>query len=202
MSYAPRKTNEPAPSAIEESTGEIISDSLAADSLRSGGQFADGHASISGQKAVGSTAANTDISGATTLGPAPDAEARLATEEWGESASLSASKSLNETKGQYNTVGGTGSAHTVGTAPSAQSIDVRKGEMPKGKNLTEGGFDQGASNASYADVESGRNPSRLAELEFEKRNAKGLVSEGSMGSRVGGVTDKGQYGNLGNDESA
>jgi len=201
MSYAPRKTNEPAPSSIEESTGEIISDSLAADSLRSGGQFADGHASISGQKAAGSTAANKDTSGAKTLGPAPDAEARLATEEWGESASLNAGKSLNE-KGEYETVGGTGSAHTVGTAPSAQGRDGSKGELPKGKNLTEGGFDAGASNASYADVGSGRNPSRLAELEFEKRNAAGLASEGSMGARVGGVTDKGQYGNLDRDESA
>ncbi|KAE9969785.1 hypothetical protein EG328_001764 [Venturia inaequalis] len=202
MSYAPRKTTEPAPNPIEEPTGEIINDSLAADSLRSGGQFADGHASISGQKAVGSTAANTDTSGATTLGPAPDAEARLATEEWGESASLNASKSLNETKGEYKTVGGTGSAHTVGTAPSAQGRDGSKGELPKGKDLTEGGFDAGASNASYADVESGRNPSRLAEAEFERRNAGGLVSEGSTGPRVGGVTDKGQYGDLGRDESA
>lgn len=220
MSYAPRtasitpllvmssplthtqQTKEPAPSSIEESPGEIINDSLAADSLRSGGQFADGHASISGQKAAGSTAANKDTSSATTLGPAPDAEARLATEEWNESASLNASRNLNETKGEYNTVGGTGSAHTIGTAPSAQGRDGSKGEQPKGKNLTEGGFDEGASNASYVDVESGRNPSRFAELEFERRNAGGLVSEGSMGSRVGGVTDKGQYGNLDRDESA
>ncbi|TLD28064.1 hypothetical protein E2P81_ATG06410 [Venturia nashicola] len=201
MSYAPRTTKEPATNPIEESTGEIINDSLAAESLRSGGQFADGHASISGQKAAGSTAANKDTSGATTLGPAPDAEARLATEEWGESASLNASKSLNETKGEYKTVGGTGSAHTVGTAPTAQSLAFR-GDKPKGKNLTEGGFDSGASNASYADIESGRNPSRLAELEFEKRNAKGFVSEGSTGATAGGVTDKGQYGNLDREESA
>lgn len=108
---------------------------------------------------------------------------------------------MNDTKGEYKTVGGTGSAHTVGTAPSTQGRDGSKGELPKGKNLKEGGFDSGASNASYADVDSGRNPSRLAELEFEERNAEGLASEGSMGARVGGVTDKGQYGNLDRDES-
>lgn len=79
---------------------------------------------------------------------------------------------------------------------------MSKGEKPKGNNLTEGGFDEGTNNASYADVDSGRNPSRLAELEFEKRNAQGLASEGSMGSKNGGATDKGQYGNLDREEDA
>lgn len=164
--------------------------------MKSGGQFADGHAYISGQKSTGSTAANTDTSNATKLSPAPDAEARLAAEEWSENASLNASRSLNDTKGEYKTVGGTGSAHTVGTAPSSQGRDVSSGEKPKGHNLTEGGFDEGAPNASYAEIGSRRDPSRLAELEFERRNAEGANSEGSMGPRVGGVTDKGQYGQL------
>jgi hypothetical protein len=109
---------------------------------------------------------------------------------------------LNETKGEYKTVGGTGSAHTVGEAPSSMGRDGSSGEKPKGRNLTEGGFSEGASNASYAEIGSGRDPSRLAELEFERRNAEGTASEGSMGPRVGGVTDKGQYGQLDRDEDA
>jgi hypothetical protein len=80
--------------------------------------------------------------------------------------------------------------------------DVSSGEKPKGKNLTEGGFDEGTSNASYAEIGSGRDPSRLAELEFERRNAEGTASQGSMGPSAGGVTDEGQYGQLDREEDA
>ena len=68
----------------------ITSDSLAAESMQSGGDFAlDGRkAGISGQPSRGSTANVTDISNATVLDPAPAAEARQATEEWNESAIL------------------------------------------------------------------------------------------------------------------
>jgi len=218
MSYAPRKTHEESAPSIQESTGEITSDSLAAESLNQGGDFADGHAYVSGQKSTGSTAANTDISGATTLSPAPDAEARLATEEWDENANLNAaSRGLgsnssygesesgysSKTKGEYNTTGGTGSVHTVGTAPSGQSRNIdSSSQKPAGSNLQEGGFDEGAPNASYAEVGSSRDPSRFTENEFERRNAEGLVAEGSMGSRSGGVTDQGQYGQLDREEDA
>jgi hypothetical protein len=87
---------------IQEPTGEITSDSLAAKSLNSSSSFADGHVYISGQKSTGFTAANTDTSDTTTLGPAPDAEARLATEEWGEEGAFRAGKGLRggEKKGE------------------------------------------------------------------------------------------------------
>jgi len=222
MSYAPRKTNEPPADPIEESTGEITSDSLAAESLQSGGDFAGGHAFISGQKSVGSTASNTDISAATTLSPAVDAEARLATEEWGENASMNAGRGLSGSgsgsgnsksqgsgnsegqggeRGEYKTGHGNGSAHTVGTAPTGQSRNIDpSAQRPAGSNLTEGGFDEGAPNSSYAEIGSGDDPSRLTENEFERQDAEGLVAEGSLGPRQGGYTDKGQYGGLNQDE--
>jgi hypothetical protein len=140
----------------------------------------------------------------------------MATEEWGENASLNAARGLSGSgsgsgnsegqdsgRGEYKTVHGTGSAHTVDTAPAGQSRNIDPlTQRPAGSNLTEGGFDEGAPNASYAEIGSREDPSRLTEKEFERQNAEGLVSEGSMGPRQGGYTDKGQYGQLNQEEDA
>ncbi|KAL8829055.1 MAG: hypothetical protein Q9170_006328, partial [Blastenia crenularia] len=70
---------------ISESAGPIASDSLAAESSRSGGAFASNPnstpQSVSGSS---STFANTDTSGARKLDPAPDAAEREAKEAWRE----------------------------------------------------------------------------------------------------------------------
>lgn len=80
MSYAPRDTNPPRDtSPPTEPTGPIASDSLAADSLRSGGDFAasdPSHPQPLGVKGASSTLANTDTSGAEPLPPASSGAAR------------------------------------------------------------------------------------------------------------------------------
>ncbi|KAK4693608.1 hypothetical protein P7C71_g3827, partial [Lecanoromycetidae sp. Uapishka_2] len=70
-----------------EGAGAVASDSLAADSARSGGGFGENRdsqpLSTSGSS---STFNNTDTSGATTLAPAPDAAEREAKAAWSETA--------------------------------------------------------------------------------------------------------------------
>ena len=81
MSYAPRETqkaSEPAEPSTEP-TGPIAADSLAAESLNSGGDFASNEPSQPqpmGVKGASSTLANTDTSGAVPLHAARDREAR------------------------------------------------------------------------------------------------------------------------------
>jgi hypothetical protein len=74
---------------IQEGPGPIAADSLAAESTRSGGSFSENKDSEPlGVKGANSTFANTDISSATILPPAPDAEARQAQNDWDETSRL------------------------------------------------------------------------------------------------------------------
>jgi len=68
---------------IEEPTGILLSDSLAAESLQSSGSFAANQSKkgISDQPSRGTTANNTDVSSAQVLPPAPFIEARSAKED-------------------------------------------------------------------------------------------------------------------------
>ena len=69
--------NQKDPNLQQEPTGAVASDSLAAESLKSGGGFADNdNAEAMGVKGASSTLNNQDTSGATTLPPAADGSAR------------------------------------------------------------------------------------------------------------------------------
>ena len=81
MSYAPRETHKASEPTTEqtEAPGPIAADSLAADSIRSGGDFGANEAhqpTPMGVKGASSTLANTDTSGAVPLHAAVDREAR------------------------------------------------------------------------------------------------------------------------------
>ena len=87
MSYAPNSQatgNPPSGDDIpQESTGPIAADSLAAESLKQDGDFAQGDAVPSSVKGASSTFANTDTSGATALHPAPSGAVRERQDEAG-----------------------------------------------------------------------------------------------------------------------
>ncbi|MCJ1334877.1 hypothetical protein MMC09_000142 [Bachmanniomyces sp. S44760] len=83
-----KNASDPAASnPTEEGTGAVASDSLAAESANSGGAFSENKSSdplaLSGSN---STLNNTDIGGATTLAPAPDAAEREAKAAWSETS--------------------------------------------------------------------------------------------------------------------
>jgi len=194
---------------IVEGAGVITSDSLAAESLRDGGEFADGHAGISGQKSEGSTASNTDTSGASTLDAAPDAEARMATEEWNESAQMKAGSGLGKDAGvgpTYNTPsseakGFDNESSSAGVAPYAMTHHENLSDLkPKGKNLEEGGFDDNAPNASFKyDIGSKNDPGLAAEQKFARQNARSAGEAG--GPRDSEISGDGGYDALKDEEA-
>jgi len=207
MSSRGTKVNDPH-SILDESTGAVASDSLAAESTRAGGGFSDNRGSEpQGVSGSNSTFANTNISGATRLDPASDAEARMAEEDWAEEKKLgSASTSypdaaggqskelaVEDTRGSYE-IGG--ASRTAETAPSYINSQYADTAGPKGQNLTEGGFEgNDKNNASFnSDIGSKNDPGRAAEQKFQRANAD-AGGDGGV-SRQKGLSDDTTYGSL------
>ncbi|KAJ9638833.1 hypothetical protein H2201_004641 [Coniosporium apollinis] len=221
MSSAGTKvTTDPASkNAINEAVGTVASDSLAAESVKSGGSFGEGNpkAGVSSQPGSSSTLANTDTSGARTIPPAPNAGAREA-QEGGDATDLldtgrgqgkaagkgptyntpadeaAAAKRSGETGGKpYNTT--TGSGANAGTAPTAISVDqsVKDKSGPHGKNITEGGFDPDLPNASFNnEIGTENDPGRLAEVKLAQQTAQAGGDAGG-GPRQTKISNDGQY---------
>lgn len=175
----------------QEGPGPIASDSLAADSSRSGGAFSENRDSKPlGVTGSHSTFANEDTSSATRLAPAPDAEARKARDDWGD----------EPTSGIHHP----GSSTTSRAAPSYSHSQTAGVGKPKGKNLTEGGFDDSADkNASFtSEIGSAQDPGRLAENRLQHGMAE-VDADAASGPRDRATTGNQQpYGALGSDQAA
>jgi hypothetical protein len=164
-------------SIIQERPGPITKDSLAAESVRTGGAFSRNADSepldVEGPK---STFTNTDTSGATRLDPASDAEARMAQNDWAEEKKLSSGVSASGAHGGPAT-SAQGSRQTgESTSDTVRDHDgrqYRRAGGPKGTNLQEGGFEsEDLKNASFdSDIGTEDDPGRAAELTFETVNA-------------------------------
>ena len=163
---------------IEERAGAVAADSLAAESTRAGGDFSENRGSEPlGVAGANSTFANTNTSGADTLEPAPNSESRKAATEDSKDSYPSAtggqskSTAITDTTGSSETGGATSHAGVAPTYISSQYIDKHG---PKGKNLKEGGFDEGDDkNASFtSDIGDENDPGRVAETKFAKENAE------------------------------
>lgn len=154
----------------------VTSDSLAAESVQEGGSFAansDARGPMS-QPSYSTNTNTTDVSNATRLEPAPDAEARGATEEWNEAAQLNAGGKL-----------------TGGTTKPTSTEPGESVSMPKGKDITEGGFDPNAPNASYnTAIGSKKDPGRAALGKFEAEN---VPVAGAAGERQQEISKDGQF---------
>ncbi|GAB7365758.1 hypothetical protein MBLNU230_g7093t1 [Neophaeotheca triangularis] len=202
-----------------ENPGVVPKDSLAGQSVQGGGSFA-ANSSSSGlmdQTAGSLTANTTDTSNATKLDAAPDAEARQASGAWQEQGALNAGTAgkgptyvgggggvgAGTTQSQSAAGGSSGAASsggaaTAGTAPGYASHPapvMGDNFQPHGKNITEGGFDSNAPNASFTTDIGGKNdPSRVALQGAEKNNVP--VSGGAGARSQGPGQEGGQYGNL------
>ena len=198
-----------------ENPGMVTSDSLAAESIQEGGSFAANSDSRGpmDQPSYSTTANNMDTSNATRLAPAPDAEARLASEGWNETAQLNAGSRLGKDAGigpTYNIPSGGGGAGLSGStnqaygtgngAPAPGYVSNPASSMgdnfqPKGQNLTEGGFDSNAPNASFnTDIGGKNDPGRAALNEMQDSN---VPFAGGAGPKQEQVTNDGQYDTLG-----
>lgn len=208
------QVTDPNAPSIEESTGAVANDSLAAESTRADGGFASNRGSEpQGVSGSNSTFANKNTSGATRLDPASDAEARQAEGDWAEEKKLGGTGNrypdavggqakglaVTDTQGSYETGGASSNA---GAAPSYVASQYVDGGGPKGKNLTEGGFESNDSkNASWNQDIGGKNdPGRLAEQKFERLNAGADSTAGQP--RQKGVSGDNSYDALGGDTQA
>ena len=179
---------------VNEGAGAVASDSLAAESVRSGGAFGENRGSeplsVSGSS---STFNITDTSGAITLVPAPDTAEREAKAAWQETADeakgpggqrypeglggqgvfdgqhnadgyaggpTSAKEELIDGN-QYQASGiRGGGADDVTEEGSKGNSDPAQTGGPKGKNITEGGFDSDISNNASFNSEIGTDNDR------------------------------------------
>jgi hypothetical protein len=145
---------------------------------------------IQDQPSYSTTTNTADTSNATRLDPTVDAEARQASEEWSESAQLNAGIGLGKDAGRgptWNTPGGVGDATNQEGLPRGEN-------NPKGKNLTEGGFDDGAPNASFnTAIGTKKDPGRVALERFEEEN---VPFAGGAGPREPEVTRDNPYDEL------
>jgi len=210
-------TTDPASKHVSknENPGIVTSDSLAAESIQEGGSFG-ANADARGPHPQPSASTNTnttDTSNATRLDPAPDAEARQASAEWSENSQLNAGSALggqSEGKGPtYNTAaggtatqptsGGSGGAPTTadGNAAAAPGYashpapSMGDNFQPKGKNITEGGFEGNEPNASFtSDIGDENDPGRAALQRTD------VPVSGGAGPRQTQVSGDGQFDNL------
>ena len=102
------------------------------------------------------------------------------------------SKSSGNDKSGNATSNKSGGAAPVDPAPTYVTSVLSAGHTkPKGKNLTEGGFDDDPkNNASFnSDIGNEDDPGRVAELQFQKRQAATVGS----GPKQSSITGDGQY---------
>ncbi|KAL9108227.1 MAG: hypothetical protein Q9227_006965 [Pyrenula ochraceoflavens] len=206
----------------KEGTGAIASDSLAAESARRGGALSSEEPmSVAGSR---STLNTTDTSGASTLPPADDAQARDPRRSQKYAEGVGGQGTFH---GQHSDQGyaggptgerqGGGSYATgLGDAPSGRSAnadsapgyteDVAQGSVggqrPKGSNITEGGFDEDAPNASYTtEIGTDQDPGRMGVGNAQRRVAESGADAG--GPRQGGLAGgQGGFETLRSEENA
>lgn len=209
----PESTRNP----IQEAVGTVTSDSLAAESLKSGGDFGAGNpkAAVSPQPSASTTTNNTDTSSAKKLDAAVDAQAREAEQGWNEERIIASSKGLGKESGvgpTYNSIGSSvnssGDSRTVATAGSGGEDGVQgniaptaayaaHGETgrPKGSGIIEDPDLKGRT--KFGEIGTKNDPARVAELEFAKKDA----ARGGISNRNAGEGGESQFSAL-KDESA
>lgn len=194
---------------IYEGVGTVTKDSLAAESLQGSGSFGEGNpkAAASSQPSAGSTAANTDTSGARKLDPAVDAEARDAASNWSEQQQLSAGAGLGLGKEHgvgptYNKVGGATGFGTSTQPPSSNVEEIQGGYAGAADKVREqeGGFKMPGKNVTedpnltgktvFGKIGTNKDPARVAEKELAKKAAAASGGQQESGSKFSGLSDE------------
>jgi hypothetical protein len=184
---------------IEEPSGPVANDSLAAQSVRQGGAFSQNRDAeplgVSGSK---STLNNTDTSAATELPPAPVGafrEDRERQEKYpealggqgdfpgahhsGYTGGPTAAKQqmgMHQHPAQQSTASGSGrSRYDGGQAPSYinEVTGAYQHSKPHGRDIHEGGFSSDDKNASFtSEIGSNQDPARAAINQFQRTTAE------------------------------
>ncbi|KAF2686980.1 hypothetical protein K458DRAFT_416300 [Lentithecium fluviatile CBS 122367] len=212
-SHGQKVTSDPASkhASAHEAVGVVTSDSLAAESLKGDGSFGEGNpkAAASKQPSKSTNTNNTDVSSATKLNPAVDAEAREAQEGWNETAQLNAGAGLGKDAGKGPTYAtNTSTSGPLGGVPNSEGGNVTGGYAgaadqardpgefkPKGKGLTE--TDDLDGKTALGEVGTDQDPSRKAETDILKRDAMPGAAAAAKdtsaqdgGSKFSGLSDE------------
>lgn len=183
---------------IDESTGPVASDSLAAESLRSGGDFADGNAEPLSVKGANSTLNTTDTSGATALPPAQDGTERARQEALGLGS---------DEKGTTGVKYDPQDAQFTGTHSQEGYVGGPSSDNTSGYQTGSGGTYSGATGDSFSDnttltgSSSGKDDNISSKgFSDQGSGATGSTNYSGQGS---GATDSTNYssGNSGSDSS-
>lgn len=170
-----------------ENPGIVASDSLAGESIKDGGSFAENSSSRGPmeQPARSLNSNTTDTSNATTLEATADRASR-GDDEPSSDAFLSGAGNAS---GRGNS--------SSGFDGSSAIDDVTR---PKGANLTEGGFDSGAPNASFtAEIGSKNDPGREG---LKKAEASDFPASGGVGGGDTTISGDNSFDALGGSTSA
>ena len=192
-----------------EAPGPIASDSLAAESLSSGGVFASGNAKASSDTGK----ANDENADSTTVIPAAASKSQRGVADSGDGAKSGSGSAGNDisSAGLGSTAGGSVSftgagagagaasssstsgasnnasstnASSTSSATSSSSSTHPQSSKPAGANITEGGFDSSAPNASFSgDIGGENDPGRVAEQGMANR-AAGQFGSGDGGNKI------------------
>ncbi|KAJ6120775.1 hypothetical protein N7523_005055 [Penicillium sp. IBT 18751x] len=199
---------------INEPSGPVANDSLAAQSVRQGGAFSENRGAepigVSGSK---STLNNTNTSSATELPSAPVGglrEDRERQEKYPEALGgqgnfpgahsqagyaggpTAAKEQMGKHTGQHATASGSAHSHVAGQAPSYVNdvTDSYKHTKPDGRNIQEGGFSSDDKNASFTtEIGSDQDPARAAINKFQRTNAESGLDAGHPHQK-GGVDNQ------------
>jgi len=195
------KVTDPTAPNINENAGAVASDSLAAQSTTEGGDFSENRGSAPlGVSGSNSTLANKNTSGATKLDPTPegtlrddgndsytkgDYPAAVGGQSKESAVEYTGGGGVSSSSGTGTASSGGGGSSNADTAPSYVSSQYLTGQgKPKGKNLTEGGFESDDSkNASWnGEIGTKDDPGRTAENGFVGRNEASVgVPKGAGG---------------------
>lgn len=191
-----------------ENPGTVPKDSLAGESIQGGGSFAANSDArgVSGSSAGSTTANTTDTSNATRLDPAPASSLREA--DVGQDVPsggrgptyVSGAGGIGAGESVRESTSSTSTNTTAGAPQPSSSAGQGTSAKPHGKNITEGGFDSDAPNASFNQDVGGKNdPGRAALRGMQEAD---VPSAGGAGPREEGLrTGKGGFEDL-NETSA
>ena len=195
MSYAdPARAKQPHPDeAAQESTGAVASDSLAAESIKAGGEFAENdNAHVSSVKGSNSTFNTTDTSGATVLHAAADGNARVKQDAQGLGSDEKGVSGLKypEAAGQPQFEGTVSDQGYTGasTADNSGSYDTKSrgtSSGATGDSFADGGAATGSSSTKDSAISSGSKATA---------QSSGQTSTGATGQSSGQTdTSKSSY---------
>ncbi|KAL6920875.1 hypothetical protein ACHAPO_004443 [Fusarium lateritium] len=185
----------------EEGAGKVASESLAAESIKEGGEFTSNEG-VGGENQPSSASENTSAGRNTDTSSAPSSKSTQSSSD--KSSAGRTAKTSSALGSNADSKSGQSGSASSGTAPSyVENQYIQSSGGPHGKNATEGFDDSktkdGLKLALESEPGSENDPSRLAEQQFQERqNAVGR----DAGPRQSALSSETPFDSLNNETSS